>query len=101
MAILTGRWETGRSVFGIACPIEIRTVASKAIGWGIGIITVVAIRTTDVCMCTVQDPIIVVDRESGWRPAWCGGVAHGTICWYIQQTMVRVRALIEVSGMAS
>lgn len=99
----TIRRELLRYMVWIQGSIVIRLVATYA---GVGRVVIIPVMTGsaiigNACMRSIQSVIVVVNRESSWRPTSIRGVAHGTITWNGQGYMVGVQTGIIIRGMAT
>ena len=101
VAILTSCREAGSGVLGVVCRVIIRQMAAYTGVRRIVVIAIVTLYTAGAGVRTIQNPIIVVNREGGRRPARRGGVAHRTICRDIKRNVVRVGTAIVIRGMTT
>ena len=95
-------WELGRNVAWIGSSIVIRGVTPCTSIRCTVVIPVVADSTVigNHRVCPVQRVIVVVDRESGRRPARSRGMAHRAIGRKAQGNVIGVQRQIKIGGMA-
>ena len=81
--------------------VVICLVASHTGIRGIVVVAVVAVNTVCAEVFPIKNPITVMDGEGGRVPARIGGVAHGTIRWDAQCSVVGVGTLVVIRLMAT
>ena len=91
-------WKSRCNVVGVIGRVVIAQVAAYASAWCIVVVAVVASRAIigNGRMCTAQNPIVVVNRESCRIPIGVGGMAHRTIRWNAKDDVVGVGAAVEI-----
>ena len=102
---------TGRAIVGELCclvvgvgGIFILTLMASVTSVRCVVIVAIVASSTLICnggMSAIQCIIIIVDREVGRFPVGLGCVAHGTVGWYGQRSVIRVGALVKIILMAA
>ena len=98
VAILASRRQLVGGVIGVSRCSVVVVVAAVA---GVGRVVVIPVVAGSAVGCdgnvrSIENPILVVNREGRRLPIWRCRVAVVAVRWYSQSNMVRVRAGIEI-----